>query len=50
MKKPPAFTRGFRVPPLAYYLKITPQAKANAIKALREFERRQQTSKQEVSR
>ena len=50
MKKPKTFAKGFRVPPLAHYLKVTPQTKARAIKALREFERRQQTSKPELSR
>jgi hypothetical protein len=44
MKKPSAFTKG-RVPPLAHYLKVTPQIKVNAIKALREFERRQKTAR-----
>jgi hypothetical protein len=47
MKKPPAFTKG-RVPPLAHYLKVTPQIKAHAIKALREWERRQQPLNQGV--
>lgn len=43
MKKPPAFTKG-RVPPLAHYLKVTPKIKANAIKALMEYERKRKSS------
>lgn len=50
MKNAPNQSRERRVPPLAHYLKVTPEIKAHAIRALREYERRQQPLNQGVKR